>query len=430
MGSLDWMRLTKKYTAHGVAMPIALRSAKGAWVEDTEGKRYLDLSSGYGVAGLGWNDIELLRVHQETSGRAAYGIPWLPQPEAVTLAEKLVETCGIPAARCVRATGGGDANEVVLRAVLSKHPTAEFLAFRHAYHGGTAGSQALSDAETFHFAPIPGGIAVHRIDPPHCFRCPLGLGRADCGLACAGKIREFLDRRPAIRAFFFEPILGSGGIIAPPRGYWSEIARDCRDRGVMLIADEVLTGLGRTGAFLACDDEGVRPDALTLGKCLGGGVAGIGAAVLSGELADALQDGHPDTSATFAWMPPAAAVASRVIDRVAKEPLLSAVRETGGRLRRGVESLCLDYLGPEHADVRGRGLMLGMEFVKPGAAREPAFRSMQRMVLACRREGLLLAASWNWDVLILLPSLNLTEDEVDEALARMRRAFKSVARAG
>lgn len=397
--------------------------AAGCWVHDLEGKAYLDFTAGFGVASAGWQHPELVAVLQQQAERAAcFAPPWQPTLEAVELAEALLPLVPARLKKCLRANGGGDANEHALRAVSLLRPGAT-ACFSMAYHGGTRFARMLGRSR-----PAGGDLgAVRRIEPPYCYRCPYGQTFPACDLACAAAVEDLLACDPGITSIIVEPVIGSGGVVVPPSDYFRRLRRTCDAHGVLLIFDEVLTGFGRLGTPFAADLYGVEPDAMTLGKALGGGCVSIGAALLSASLAAAVER-DDDVTGTFAWTPLACRVARATVELFVRERLAARAAELGPLLRAELTRLLQRYLPDRLGEVRGQGMLIGIELVSDPERRQFVPRFNLRLALTAQRHGLLIAASWDMRYLIIVPPLTIEREQVAEGLNRFESTLREVSR--
>jgi 4-aminobutyrate aminotransferase-like enzyme len=213
-----------------------------------------------------------------------------------------------------------------------------------------------------------------------------------------------------------EPVIGSGGIIVPPEGYWQILREICNRHGIKLIIDEVLTGFGRTGSLFAVDQMGIVPDVITLSKGMCSGYIPIGAAIMTSELSDHLSKSYNDVTSTYAWTPLACAVALANIDLIINEKLDLNARKMGTYLKDRLNEVFNRYLPEKTGEIRGKGLMIGVELVKDKKTKEPAHFLGKKIILACQKNGLIIAAAWNWNVLVFLPPLIVTTEEADRGL--------------
>jgi 4-aminobutyrate aminotransferase-like enzyme len=410
--------LTEEYnrvTGHGTLYPMIFDTATKCEITDIEGNKYIDFSSGYGVINAGWQRKELIKVMQTQAEKSCFSIPWMGNLEATRLAEKLIMLTPEKLQKCIRATGGGDANELGIKAVYSRHG-GDILSFYYSYHGGTSVTLSLGDSERFHFPGNPARLSKFKVCPPYCYRCPLNQCYGECSFSCAESVDIILKKNPEIKMMILEPVIGSGGIIIPPGKYWKILREICSRHDIKLIIDEVMTGFGRTGSLFAVDQMEIVPDVLTLSKGMSSGYVPIGAAIMTSELSDHLCRNFNDVTSTYAWTPLACAVALANINLIIQEKLDSNAQIMGKYLINRLEEVFNRYLPNETGDIRGKGLMVGVEIVKDRKTKEPAYFLGKKIVLACQKNGLIIGASWNWNVLVFLPPLIITQPEADKGL--------------
>ena len=401
------------------ALPFPFRGARGTQIAGDGGTELIDFTSGYGVTGTGWHAQTLVRAVQESIEERSYAPPWMATEEALTLSRRLLDAAGPFEGKCIRATGGADAVEQIAKAVSCARP-GKFLCFESAYHGGTTFTLALSDVRR-HRLPTHGLVPEQpRLPAPACFRCPWGRSRATCALECARAVEERLAGDRDIAALIIEPILGSGGIIVPPEEFLHAIRQSCRKHGVFFIADEVMTGFGRTGHLSYSAALDLAPDAIAFGKGLGAGYVPIGAALVSAELAAALGK-FEDSSSTFAWTPLACRAAGANLDFLEEERLCEKALASGAFLMEGLRKLLREELPGTPGEVRGRGLMIGIEF--SGEGNRPA-ALCRRIALEALHCSLMLASSWDWRTLVLLPPITIDRPTLDRALDILRNSLR------
>ncbi len=423
--------LVRRYSAittADVAGSVAFRTGSGLTITDTDGRDYLDFIAGYGVVNTGWQRPEILAAIERQLKVSTFAPPWFPTREALELAEALLELVPPSVRVCARATGGAEANEVALKAHYALRG-GKVLTVGRAYHGGTSRTLALSDAKTFRLpmSPMPESP---RVPPAYCYRCPWGKTFPDCSLECASAVDEAVRDDRTITGLLLEPAIGSGGAIVPPQAYFDAIKEIVARRGLTLILDEVMTGCGRLGAFTAAELFGLRPDAITFAKALGGGYVPIGAALLNPELAEALR-AYEDVSATLAWTPLACAATLANLKILKDERLAERAAAMGEKLLAGLKELFGRLLPGRTGDIRGKGLLIGIELVKDRKTREPALTLTKRLALRAFRGGLLLGTSWDWQTLILMPPLTFDDAALQRALDILETALNAcAARAG
>lgn len=410
--------------------PLIIDRADGAYLIDTEGRRYLD-----GVSSL-WCNIHghqhpaLDRAIREQLAKVAHStLLGLTHPSAVLLARRLVELAPEGLSRVFFSDDGATAVEVALKMAFQywrqKDPAepgrTRFLALGGAYHGDTLGDVSVGGVERFHAMFGPLLFPTIRVPSPHCYRCPLSLTRPDCQTACLGEVERALSEHPGeIAAVVVEPLVqGAAGMIVHPEGYLRGLRDLTRTHGTLLIADEVAVGFGRTGTLFACDQEGVSPDFLCLAKGLTGGYLPLAATLTTDEIYSAFHGtalegktfyhGH-----TYGGNPLGAAVALASLRIFDDERTLEHVRRLADRLaERLVEFSQLAHVG----NVRQRGLIAGVELVADQATKTPYYGSEQIGAKVCRRArdaGLFIRPLA--DVLVIMPPFCLTLAELDRMI--------------
>lgn len=402
-------------TGHGMLYPMIFDTACGCEITDIEGNKYIDFSSGYGVINAGWQRKELIKVIQTQTEKSCFSIPWIGNLEAIRLAEKLIMLTPEKLQKCIRATGGGDANELGIKAIYSRYG-GDILSFYYSYHGGTSVTLSLGDSRRFHFPGNPARLSELKVYPPYCYRCFFNNCSGKCSFECAESVGMLLKKNPEIKMMILEPVIGSGGIIIPPEEYWKILSEICDRHDIKIIVDEVMTGFGRTGSLFAVDQMEIVPDVLTLSKGMSSGYVPIGAAIMTSELSDHLCRNFNDVTSTYAWTPLSCAVALANINLIIQEKLDSNAQIMGKYLINRLKEIFNRYLPNETGDIRGKGLMIGVEIVKDRRTKEPAYLLVKKIVLACQKNGLIIGASWDWNVLVFLPPLIITQEEADKGI--------------
>jgi taurine-pyruvate aminotransferase len=421
--------IARRYAAAthaAIAATAVFKTARDGEIEDLEGNRYIDFICGYGVVSTGWQRREILAAMEQQMQSACFAPPWLPTREATELAEAILAVSPRSVQTCARATGGAEANEVALRALYVQRG-GTVLALERSYHGGSSGARALSDAAAFNLPPSPHGRDQPRVPPAYCFRCPYGKTYPGCSLECAEAVEQAVLARPDITGFLLEPVIGSGGVIIPPQPYFDAIQDICRRHNLVLILDEVMTGCGRLGTFTAAEGFGLRPQAITLAKGLGAGYVPIGTALLDHDLAASLAK-YEDVSATMAWTPLACAAALANLRLIQAESLPERARTVGLQLLAGLCEVCQRHLPTHVGEVRGKGMMVGIELVRDLASKAPAPGLCRRIALECWRGGLMIGTSWDWQTLIVMPPLSLDAATLAKGLDLFESALERVAR--
>jgi 4-aminobutyrate aminotransferase-like enzyme len=398
-------------TIGGSELPILWDAARGATVTDVDGNRYLDLTSGFGVAAVGHRHPRVVAAVRRQAGRLLHALGDVhAHPLRVALAARLVDLAPLPHAQVFFATSGAEAVEIALKTALAATGRPAFVAFTPSYHGLTLGALAATSRPEFRapFTPY-----LH----PHVRRLPFGCPPAALAAALAPTPARRGARAAAgtsaAGAVLVEPIVGREGVLLPPPGWLAEVARLCQEAGALLIADEIFTGFGRTGSVLAVEPEGVTPDILCCGKALGGGLP-IAAVLARRELFEVWRTpGEALHTSTFLANPLACAAALAVLDVLARERLAARAARLGAGLGARLAAW------PErHAltACRGRGLLWGIEL--------PTRARAAHLVAAARRRGvLLLAGGPDGRVAQLVPPLTISEPELASALDLLESAL-------
>jgi adenosylmethionine-8-amino-7-oxononanoate aminotransferase len=362
--------------------PHATR-AEGCFVYTDDGKRYMDASGGAAVVTIGHGVEEIGRAMAEQASRVAYVHSSQFQTEiAEKLARRILKLApdGMqPEGRVYFTSGGSEATETALKLArqywLERGETKRFrvLSRLQSYHGSTVGALSVSGnvRRREPFAPMLAEWG--HIPPCYCYRCPYGLRFPECNVECADELNRMLERDGAedVAAFIFEPVVGATlGAVAPPEGYVQRIAEICRQHGILLIADEVMTGMGRTGKPFAVEHWGATPDMILVGKGIASGYAPLGAVIVSGRVAETVSRGSGTFLHGFTYNahPVATAAGNAVLDYIERDNLFARVDVAGKEMRAALEPLKkFSVVG----DVRGMGLLWGIEFVRDKETREP-----------------------------------------------------------
>jgi acetylornithine/N-succinyldiaminopimelate aminotransferase len=378
--------------------PIALRSGHGVWVTDEDGREFLDLVAGIAVNVLGHNHPALTRAIADQATKLMHTSNLYYTEPQLELAELLIASA-FPS-RVFLCNSGAEANEGAIKLArkwgkLHRDGAHVIICAQGAFHGRTMGALAATANPRYRkqFEPLPKGFVHVPYDDIDA------LEQSIDGATCA---------------VMLEPIEGESGVVALAPGRLATIRRLCDERNVLLILDEVQTGMGRTGRWWAHQHEDAAPDVMTVAKALGGGVP-IGA-ILAGPRADVFEPG--DHGSTFGGGPLACAAAVAVMRTVEREGLVAHAAEVGDYLAESISAL--RERGAPIAGIRGRGLMLGIALSQDVA---------RAVAAAALDEGLIVNAIGD-RTLRLVPALVITRDEVDEAIRRLSRAFDAVASPG
>ena len=413
----------------------AIAKAEGIWIEDTAGRRYMDFH-GNNVHHVGYAHPHVVAAIKQQLDALSFAPRRFASERAVELAEALGARFAAltgHAGKVLFTTGGSDAVEVAIK--LARVATGRFktLSFWDSFHGAGFGASSVGGESLFRNSRAVGPLlsGTEHVAPFGCYRCPYGHavdanGQPDlaaCRLACASMVRYVLEREGDVAAVIAEPARAVPFI--PPPGYWQAVREACHAHGTLLIFDEIPTGLGKTGRFFAAEHDGAAPDIVVLGKALGGGILPIAACIVRADL-DLAGDyafGHY----THEKNPVTAAAALATLEVIAREDLVENAARVGAyALER------LHEMKQRHAligDVRGRGLLLGLELVSDRTAITPAAAAAERVLYAALSRGLSFKTTMG-NVLTLTPPLITTREQMGQALDILDDCLGEVGRAG
>ena len=405
----------------------AIRRAEGCWIEDTAGRRYLDFH-GNSVHHLGYGHPRLLAAIKAQLDELPFAPRRFTCEPAVDLARRLVEISPPGLEKVLFATGGSDAVEIALKVARAATGRFKTLSFWDAFHGAGFGAASVGGEALFRSGPIgPLLTGAEHLPPFACYRCPYGYptdsqGRPQlelCRLTCANLVRYVLEREGDVAAVVAEPARAVPCI--PPPGFWRTVREACDACGALLIFDEIPTGLGKTGRMFACEHEGVTPDILVLGKALGGGVLPMAAVLARADLdvGDAWAFGHY----THEKNPVTCRAALTTLEIIEDEGLVENARRQGEHALQRLRAMQARH--PLIGDVRGRGLLLGVELVSDRKSKSPAIDAAEAVLYRALSQGLSFKISLG-NVLTLSPPLIITANEMDTALAILEDGIAAV----
>jgi 4-aminobutyrate aminotransferase len=399
----------------------AVAKAGGIWIEDVAGRRFMDFH-GNNVHHVGYGHPRLKKAIADQMDALSFAPRRYTCEPAVLLAEKLAAIAPGNLSKVLFTTGGSDAVEVAVKIARAANGRWKTLSFWDAFHGAGVGAGALSGEALFRSGPAAPLVAgALQVAPFGGYRCPYGTtSPEESGGACARMIDYVLTRDPDVAALVAEPTRAVPTI--PPPGFWAQVRRICDRRGVLLVFDEIPTGLGKTGRMFACEHEGVAPDVLVLGKALGGGILPIAAVIARPDL-DVAGDwafGHY----THEKNPVTARAALTTIEIIEDENLVENAARVGARALTRLDDMKARC--PAIGDVRGRGLLLGIELVRDRAGREPDDDLAEAVLYAALDEGLSFKTTMG-NVLTLTPPLVVTEGEMIAALDILERCIRAAA---
>ncbi|MGI8469048.1 MAG: aspartate aminotransferase family protein, partial [Pyrinomonadaceae bacterium] len=400
--------------------PIALVKGEGEYVWDDAGNRYLDCFGGVLTVSVGHANPKVNAAIIEQVNRIAHTSALYANPNQSDLAEKLAEITPGDLKKSFFTSSGTEADDTAIMAAKLATGRQEIVVLRHSYSGRSA--TALSSVGHSTWRPLPSQVAgIVHARAPYCYRCPLGMKPENCGAACAEDVRDVIETTTTgeIAAFMAEPILGVGGFIVPPAGYFERVEEITRQHGGLFIADEVQTGWGRTGEkWFGIEHWDVKPDIITSAKGMANGVP-IGWTIATAEVADKFP---VLTFATFGGNPVSTAAALAVIKLIEDEDLRSNCKIVGDYFREKLEELKDKYeiIG----DVRGMGLMQGSELVKNRETKEPAPEAVLKVFEETKLQGVLIGKGGLYgNVIRTGMMLNSTKDNVNELISALDKGF-------
>ncbi len=424
--------------------PRIVVEADGWWLTDDRGNRIIDGFAGLWCVAVGHGRRPIIDAVAEQLSTLDYFTTFHGQshPRAIELAEALASLFdpSLGLNHVMFASGGSEANESNFKlvrmywALRGEERRKTIVARHHGYHGLTIATMSATGIMPMHwnFGPVAEGFA--HIPAPYCYRCELGLTFPDCGLACARSLEEYVEAQgpDSVGAFIAEPVIGAGGIIPPPPGYFDEIRRICDRFDILFIADEVVCGFGRTGTRFGFEQYGARPDIVTLAKGLTSGYQPLGASVVSDKIWDTICERLPSRmpfSHGFTYMghPAACAAALANLAIIEEEGLVANAADVGGYLLDRLRELeRFETVG----EVRGLGLMVGIEFVADATTKRGFANPHQvceKVELEAWDRGLYCRAM-GLEVVGLAPPLTIdrpTADRIVEVLADAIEAMEA-----
>ena len=405
--------------------PLPLDHGDGLYVWDVDGTKYLDFFAGILTNSVGHNHPLVVERIREQISKLVHSSTLYPHENHVNLAEKIASIAPGELQTSFFTNSGTEANETAVMLAKAYTGEQELIALRHGYSGRSALAMGLIGQSEWRIGPsqIPG---INHAINPYCYRCPLKMTYPECGVACAEDIEDVIKTTTSgrIAGIMVEPIQGVGGFITPPKEYFKIVSEIVEHYGGLFICDEVQTGFGRTGQhWFGIEHWGVEPDIMTMAKGIAGGMP-MGNTITTLEIASELV-GKGMTISTFGGNPVSCAASLGTIEVMETEANPNHVEDVGSRLQSGLDQLWEKY--PLIGDVRGKGLMQGIELVKDRKTKEPAPDAVSKIFEQTRMYGLLIGKGGLYNnVLRISPPLTATNDHVDEALVILDHAFAKV----
>jgi adenosylmethionine-8-amino-7-oxononanoate aminotransferase len=418
--------------------PVIIERGEGAHLIDVNGRRYIDGVSSLWVTLHGHRRKEIDSAVIDQVGKISHStLLGLSNPPAIELAKQLVEITPPSLERVFYSDNGSTGCEVALKMAFQywqlrgEQKRTTFVSFKNAYHGDTLGAVSVGGIDLFHEAYRPLLFPVLQAEAPYCYRCPLGLTCPECGMACLGTLEEILkDHHQEVAALIIEPLVqGAAGMTTQPPGFLQGVREMCTRYGILMIADEVAVGFGRTGKMFACEHEGVQPDFMILAKGITGGYLPLAATLTTQEVYQAFLGEYHEAKTffhghTYTGNPLACAAALANLAVFEQDKTLERLRPKIDLLSQRLERF-KDL--PAVGDVRQRGFMTGIEMVADKETKAP-FPSQERMgikvIVEARKQGVIIRPLG--DVIVIMPPLSITAGELEELIEVIYQSIKMV----
>lgn len=421
------MELRNRHTPPGlsVSTPSFITEAKGAIMIDADGRELIDFAGGIGVNNVGHCHPKVVAAIKDQADKYLHTCFHIaPYEPYVELAARLNELApGDSEKMTMFLNSGAEAVENAVKIARYATGRPAIISFENGFHGRTnMGMTLTSKVKPYKFGFGPFAAETYRMPCAYCYRCPLGRKPADCNVACADLLEEFFITHVAaehVAAVIIEPIQGEGGFVTPPAEYFPRLQQICRKHGILLIIDEVQSGMGRTGKVFACDHWGIEPDLITTAKSLAGGLP---LSAVTGRSEIMSQPHVGGLGSTYGGSPLAVRAAQAVLEILIEDGLLERAEQLGETLRRRFEALQEehDIIG----EVRGKGPMLALELVRDRQTKEPAAEEAKKITQLCYQKGLVLIACGNFgNVLRVLMPLVISDEQLERGLSILEEAL-------
>jgi len=415
--------------------PLRVVSARGVRFTTEDGRERLDFSSCFVSHNIGHQDPRVVdAICEQAKTLTSFAPSFSTRPRAL-LSKMLAEITPGDLSRSFISLGGTEANEAAIKICHQFTGRRKMLARYRTYHGGTATSMTLSSGDARGWAQVLGGTELVTVPQPYCYRCMFGQKYPQCDLQCVKYVDEVIELEGGegkVAGIIFEPVTGANGIIVPPPEYFPKLREVCDKWGVLMIADEVMSGFGRTGKWFAMNHWNVVPDIMTMAKGLTCGYLPLGATIVRKHIGDRFKEQFFAHGATYAGHATACAAATAVLPIYQEDGLIENSEKMGAYLLEKASELKEKH--PSVGDVRGLGLFVGLELVKNKKTREPIMPLKARIEsgvnpkLAVAKKlgelGMMAMAANPSNVIALAPPLIVTKDEIDEGIGIMDQALE------
>lgn len=431
--------------ARGESSNRIVTGGKGVYIVDRDGTESLDAFAGLYCVNVGYGRTEIADAIHEQASKLAYYHTYVghSNEEIIRLSERIVRMAGLGMSRIYYGLSGSDANETNVKLVwyynnvLGRPEKKKIISRWRGYHGSGLMTGSLTGLPLFHNAfDLPLDRVLHTTCPHYWREGMEGESEREFAKRCAAELDALIEAEgpETVAAFIGEPVMGTGGIITPPEGYWDEIQKVLDKHDVLLIADEVVTAFGRTGAAFGSHTYGIRPDLITIAKGVSSGYLPLSGVVVSDKVWKVLEDGSDQLGPighgwTYSAHPVCAAAANANLDIVEREDLIGNAREVGRYFQERLATALADH--DIVGEVRGVGLLAALEFASGPERRtafDPALKVGPRIAAAMLEHGVIARALPHGDILGFAPPLVISREEIDTVVATAKTAVNQVAR--
>jgi taurine--2-oxoglutarate transaminase len=413
--------------------PLHIVDAEGCYFTDASGKKYLDFSAQLMCSNLGHKNKAVIKAIADQAEKLSFIAPGFTTDVRAELSKLLLEFLPKGLEKFYFSTSGTEANEAAIKIARMYTGKHKIISRYNSYHGSTAASIAAT-GDPRRWAVEPSGKIDGVIFAPecNCYRCPLGHNYPDCNIACADYIEHMIKNEGNVAAVMIEPVVGTNGVLVPPKEYLPKLRKICDDNKVLLIADEVMSGWGRTGQWFAVDNWGIKPDILTTAKGITSAYVPLGLTATSMKIADFFDDHYFAHGHTYEAHPLTLAPAIAAIKEFKRLDLIKQAAEKGIYLKEKLEELRTRH--PSIGDVRGIGLFWAVEIVKneesklPFNTKEDKIKGSQLMVDKVTSEMMkhgVYMQGWI-SHFVIAPPLIISEDQIDLAIEVLDSALTIV----
>ena len=423
----ELLRLRNEHVPQGPVnvAPVFIQNAEGALLTDVEGKQYIDFAGGIGVNNVGHSHPKVVEAIKDQAEKFIHTCFHISMYDSyVELAKRLNELApGDFPKMTLLANSGAEAVENAIKIARYATGREAIICFENAFHGRTLlGMSLTSKVKPYKFKFGPFAPEIYRMPFAYCYRCSFGLKYPECQTKCADYLEDYFIGNVApesTAAVIAEPIQGEGGFITPPPEYFPKLKKICEKYGILLIADEIQTGAGRTGKFLAIEHWGVEPDIITMAKSFAGGMP-LSAVTGRSELMNKPHVGG--LGGTYGGNPVACEAALAVLEILTKEGLIGQAEVLGKKIKTRFQELQEKHeiIG----EVRGLGPMLALELVKDRESKEPAAEETKKLAQLCFEKGLIVLSCGNYgNVIRTLMPLVITDEQLDKGISILEESL-------